>query len=64
MVCILPHSLLFAQVERLPGEHWQSPEAKEEEAVESLAVDPGCVSLPRGIPDGRFRDGRMYYADS
>ncbi|CAN0135934.1 unnamed protein product [Laminaria digitata] len=52
------------QVDRLPGQTWNSPGGQEEEIVECLAVDPGCVSLPRGVPDGRFRDGRMYYADS
>lgn len=61
---LLSHYFLSAQVDRLPGQSWNSPGGQEQEIVESLAIDPGCASLPRGVPDGRFRDGRMYYADS
>ncbi|CBJ49172.1 FAD binding / catalytic/ tRNA dihydrouridine synthase [Ectocarpus siliculosus] len=57
------------QVDWLPGENWRARQAEEGAGQgESLAQDPGCVSsLPspssRGVPDGRFRDGRLLYID-
>ncbi|CAN0156393.1 unnamed protein product, partial [Ectocarpus sp. 8 AP-2014] len=57
------------QVDWLPGENRRSRQAEEEAGQgESLAEDPGCFSSltspsSRGVPDGRFRDGRLLYID-
>lgn len=64
-VCVHYVVVGSAQVDWLPGENFYSREVEEErEKTGSLAGDPGCTSQiasSRGIPDGRFRDGRLLY---
>lgn len=66
-----PPLRFLRQVDWLPGENWRSrQEQGQDEASQADSLGEGPVSsLPssppssssRGVPDGRFRDGRLLY---
>lgn len=53
-----------AQVDWPPGQRRQLIQEEDGNTVESVAADAGSVRTSLGVPDGRFRDGRLLYTNN